>query len=115
MMGFLIIVNTVLVIMDTDSRAEPDGETPAWLTMSMFFLLAMYIVELLLRLIVYRLNFFNTGINVFDFAVVSVDGFCVLLEIYGIGIGVSVSALRIVRLGRLLRFMKVLRVFHELY
>lgn len=113
--GFLIFVNSFFVILDTDIRATEDGETPIWLEYCVYIFMFVYVADLTLRLTVFRLDFFNSYWNIFDFVVVMVDVLFEVLSMMGIGISVSVSVLRILRLGRLVRFMRVLRFFHELY
>merc|ERR1719247_1132183 len=70
-MGSIIIFNFYVVIVETDYSAEHDGETLAWTDATGWLILVIFVVELILRLYVYRMPFFKDGWNIFDFAIVS--------------------------------------------
>lgn len=113
-MAILIVLNCVLVVLDTNNRAE-HNESPAWIRMPMFCMLWIYVFELAIRLWAFRWRYFRSAMNVFDLTVVSLDVFAEILGFANVEINLPLSALRILRLGRLLRFLRTVHFFHELY
>lgn len=116
-MGFIIMFNFLLIILETDITADRAGEdaksAPGWIEAASWAVLILFIIELGLRIFVERYNFFRDGWNIFDFCVVAIDaGFCIVGLI--VGTFFPVSALRIVRLCKLARVSKIFRVFPEL-
>lgn len=113
-MGLIIMVNFVVVIVETDHVAEDEGNTaPAWIEVSSWFVLGIFLVELILRLYVHQRDFWYDAWNTFDFVVVSVDTFFSIFYVF-FGTLVPVSALRVLRLGKLARVSKAFRMFPEL-
>lgn len=113
-MGLIIITNFGFVIIESDMLAEdPDKDLPAWLGIISWIVLGIFLIELILRLYVLRGHFWGDGWNNFDFIIVLMDTF---FSIFGLLFGslFPVSALRILRLGKLARVSKVFRVFPEL-
>jgi len=122
-MAMIIVLNLVLMIYESDQDAKcyPDysnkvNECPfssnkvAWLNTCNWILLAIYTVELLLRLYIEQLNFFRKGWNILDFAIVVLSWASEFLDGYP-----SLSFLRVLRLTRLLRAARVLVSIPELY
>jgi len=111
-MGLVIMVNMALIIIETDHAAHNDDplewvETLGWL------ILVIFILELVLRVFVYRIEFFKDGWNLFDFSIIATDS---LFSFLGAMLGnvFPMSMLRIFRLAKLARVSKVFRVFPEL-
>ena len=72
-----------------------------WLTVLDNVILALFVLELLLRLFAERLVYFKDGWNIFDFAVI-------LISVVGtLGGGTGLSALRVFRALRILRVISV--------
>lgn len=115
-LSLVILLNIILMIMETDTRAAGE-EIPGWVTTTGYFFLTTYIVELTVRLYVFRWHFFMSNFNIMDFAIVGID--CVF-EALGFAIGdmPDVTMLRILRVLRSLRFVRAVRslvFFRELY
>jgi len=111
-MGLVIMINMVMIIVETDHAAKHDGGVP-WVTTMGWVILGVFVVELGMRLLVFGSAFFFDGWNLFDFFVVVTDlAFSVLGLI--VGSAFPVSTLRIFRLLKLARVSKVFRVFPEL-
>jgi len=74
------------------------------------------VCELVLRLCVYRSNFWSDTIRVLDFVIVLMDVLSEILSIFSNSDGFApVSILRILRLMRLARAVKIVRMFPELH
>jgi len=113
-MSAVILVNFGFVIVETDLVADdPNADLPLFITAASWSILGIFSVELAMRLFVYRNRFWRESWNNFDFAVVVTDA---LFSIFGLIFGelFPVSALRILRLGKLARVSKIFRVFPEL-
>lgn len=114
-MAAIILVNAIFVIHDTDLRARAQPDVPLWLYRSLNGMLMLYVVDLVLRLVVYKKCFFRNRWNVLDFVTVLADLTFEFLHLIDVGFDVSICVLRVFRLFRLLRFVQVLSVFEELY
>jgi voltage-gated sodium channel len=110
--GVVILVNVILVIMETDAAAQ--GDTPQWMETFNYTLLSIYTVELALGIFVYRGSFLRSLWNIMDLCIVGMD-LVFLLVGFLLGDMPSFSILRMVRLARLTRSYKVLILFPELY
>jgi len=110
--GVVILVNVILVIMETDAAAQ--GDTPQWMETFNYTLLSIYTVELALGIFVYRGSFLRSAWNIMDLCIVGMD-LVFLLVGFLLGDMPSFSILRMVRLARLTRSYKVLILFPELY
>lgn len=109
--GAIILVNMGVVVIETDAGVD-DGQTPAWAAGMTLGLLFFYTAELLVKLYVFRLDFFFDMWNVIDFMVVGVD--LILLCISAFVPMPSVSILRVFRLVKLARAFKAAKSFPEL-
>jgi len=110
--GAIILYNLALVIIETNSAAE-DEKAPKWVEISSMAVLVFFIVEMAVRLFVWRWDFILDSCNLFEFALVLVDA--VLNAVSAIiGEALPISFLRIIRLTKLARVTKVLRVLPEL-
>jgi voltage-gated sodium channel len=102
----LIIVNAVVLgILTYDEALPPD--LVVWLDMFDQAVTIIFAVEILFKLIVYRLRFFTVGWNWFDFTVVGIS----LLP--GAQVFTVLRALRVLRILRLLHIMPMLRRITE--
>jgi len=126
-MGILIMLNVVLIIWETDQSArcedplqydtEADdedcpyyGKNILWVRVTNLLLLGIYSAECAARLYVQRMIYFSNKWNKLDF-------FIVVSGIAGEFIGdiINLSLLKVFRLARLLRALRVLIAFRELY
>jgi len=111
-MGLVIALNFVVVIVETDNNAQ-EVESHEWVWYASWGLLTTFVIELVMKLLVLRKQFWRDKWNVFDFFVIAIDTTFSLLEIMGWNF-LNVSMLRILRLSRLARATKVFRMFPEL-
>eukprot|EP00747_Dinoflagellata_sp_TGD_P169722 gnl/TRDRNA2_/TRDRNA2_199474_c0_seq1.p1 gnl/TRDRNA2_/TRDRNA2_199474_c0~~gnl/TRDRNA2_/TRDRNA2_199474_c0_seq1.p1 ORF type:complete len:606 (-),score=105.02 gnl/TRDRNA2_/TRDRNA2_199474_c0_seq1:154-1773(-) len=88
-------------------------EAPKWASTANSALLYFYIVELLLRMFVFRRRFFKDPFRAFDLLVVSVDVAFLFLGALNVPMP-SVAILRIFRLLKLARAVKFMHIFPEL-
>jgi len=73
-LGLVIMINVVIVIMETDHLAHTDEHgIPIWLAVTSKSLSAFYLCELLMRFFVHRRNFFRDSMRIMDFVVVLLD------------------------------------------
>merc|ERR1712232_1508845 len=113
--GIAIFGNAIIVIVDTNYKASCHEVACAAVSTptSMFghALLGLYCMELIARLATFRLFFFDSTRNCFDFCVigVSIAGEIVL------SFKANEVFFRLLRLLRLARFYRLLAGFHELY
>lgn len=113
--GFLVLLNAVALGLETDFQAtHRQLDLPAFLNMSELFFCFLFLLELMLKLFVYRGQFLSMDAwqwNIFDTVVVSMQ----VLEQVTIWLRASrrfsgVSHLRIVRVLRLIRITRIIRV-----
>ncbi|WP_119679699.1 ion transporter [Indioceanicola profundi] len=97
----VILVNAVTLGLETSESAMA-AMGPLLITLDRLAL-AIFVVELALKLWVYRLGFFRQGWNNFDFAIVAVS----LAPLVGVGWGGNLSVLRALRILRVLRLLSV--------
>eukprot|EP00929_Paragymnodinium_shiwhaense_P102107 TRINITY_DN6529_c0_g1_i1.p1 TRINITY_DN6529_c0_g1~~TRINITY_DN6529_c0_g1_i1.p1 ORF type:complete len:837 (+),score=213.27 TRINITY_DN6529_c0_g1_i1:178-2688(+) len=118
--GVLIVVNTAFLGFEVDQQARgTDASTMVFLGVAETVFSMIFLVELLIRILVWRLRFCCSLWNIFDTFVVmcSVIEECVK---YGIGGETGIGKLRLFRLmrvfklARTLRIIRVLRAFREL-
>lgn len=104
----VIIVNAVVIGLETSPTAM-SAVGPLLVAIDTLAL-TVFVVELTIKLVVYRLSFFRSGWNIFDLAIVGV-------ALAPLGDGVSVlRALRIFRAMRLLSVVpEMRRVVHGLF
>lgn len=107
--GFLVLCNFVIIIIETDINAKTESN-PQWLQICNVVFISLYTIELLSRLYVERLQFPENSWNLFDFVIVVVGIAGELVQ----GAMDQVSVLRTVRLLRSLRLFRMLAVFPEL-
>ena len=98
----VIILNAIVLGLETSDTAVQHAGT--WLKLLDQIAVGIFVAELAIKLIVYRLSFFKSGWNVFDFIIVSVT-------LMPAGDGTSVlRALRIVRAFRLMSAVPSMRL-----
>lgn len=96
----LILINAVVLGLDTAPSVM--AKHGSWLRLVDNAILLVFVAELLLKLIAYRLRFFASGWNIFDFLVV------------GVSLAPATSNLSILRALRVLRVMRLLSVVPSL-
>jgi len=97
----VIIINAVLLGMETSRDLMKDFGT--WIVLGDRLCLSIFIVELVIKLTVFRLHFWRSGWNVFDFLVVGVA------LVPGAGPWSVLRTLRVLRVLRLLTMVPQLR------
>ena len=97
----VIVFNAVVLGLDTDPATR--GRFGGWLTVLDQLCLAVFCAELALKFTAYRLHFWRSGWNVFDFLVVAVA------LIPGAGPWAVLRSLRVLRVLRLLTSVPALR------
>jgi hypothetical protein len=111
-MAVVIVLNFVVVIVDTDCGAK-DEESPQWMNVATWFVLVSFVVELGARFFVLRSDYIKDRWNVFDTIVIGTDFTMSIIGIFRSKM-IDVSGLRILRLTRLARATKIVKVFPEL-
>jgi voltage-gated sodium channel len=97
----VILFNLLILVIETD--ITQDGQSsPVWLTVLNYMLLAMFTVELIVRVYVYRRLFFKDHMNLLDATVVLLDIGSSMLEL----LGEEVSGFSILRMLRVLRLAR---------
>jgi voltage-gated sodium channel len=112
LMAVVIILNFVVVILDTDYDASGE-DAPVWVDVCSWGVLITFVLELILRVFTYRGEFPLERWNVFDFIIITLDFTMSLIGLFGSGF-INLSGLRILRLARLARVTKIVQVFPEL-
>jgi len=112
-MGLIIFINSVFVVLETDINAREEVK-PLWMSTAMAAFLIIYVMELALRFYFYRRFFFSSSWNIFDLTVVVTDICFEIIDRAMSTVIPSVSVLRIIRIGRLLRLVEFLTMFKEL-
>lgn len=114
--GLVIIANLLVMIVETDRAAiagNEDTDSPEWILISGLVALAIFIMELVIRLIALREKFWQDNMNIIDFAIVAIDTLFTFISLVAASL-FPVSVLRIFRLSKLVRVTKMVRVFPEL-
>lgn len=111
-LGVMILLNLVLVIIETDAAAD-DEKSPEWTNAVSRLIIVVFAVDITLQIYVGECHFWLDGMNIFDFMVVFTDVVMNLVELIA-GPVLSVSILRIVRLLKLARVTKAFKIFSEL-
>lgn len=113
MMGSVIFGNFILIVVETNHRANSDQEIPAYISALTWVCLATYTVELALRFVAHRLAVLESWWGVLDVVIVTVAFGEVIFDAFGIDIG-SYGSLRIFRLARLLRLLRAVKLLGAL-
>eukprot|EP00931_Biecheleriopsis_adriatica_P067470 TRINITY_DN4160_c0_g1_i1.p1 TRINITY_DN4160_c0_g1~~TRINITY_DN4160_c0_g1_i1.p1 ORF type:complete len:567 (-),score=94.95 TRINITY_DN4160_c0_g1_i1:17-1663(-) len=112
--GLTIFISICLLIFETDLTA--DGQkAPSWLLACNLTFLIIYILELIIRLWVYRSLFLHDKANIIDALVVGFDlGLLIIRSTTDMNSQASFRVVRTFRLVRMVRSFRILRKFHEL-
>lgn len=110
--GVVILLNMALVVVETDAGAD-DGSPPFWAEVLTNCFLAIYTIELTIKLYVFRVDFFREMWNVLDFVIVGIDLVFLLIG-FIVDELPNFSILRVFRLVRLARAFKAAKSFQEL-
>jgi len=124
----LICINVICMIMEADDNAKCLGQSNACSSRPLWYLnlafLALYTVEMGMKIFVYRLEFFIGsgksgkrqvhGFNYVDLFVVITGIFTAIMESIGHEAGASLEMLRLLRILRLARAVPILGIFPEL-
>lgn len=92
----LIVVNAVTLGLETSPRVM--AAVGPWLLMLDKAILSVFVLEIVLKLVAYRLRFFTNAWNLFDFAIVAIS----LVPATG-----NLSVLRALRILRVLRLISI--------
>jgi len=121
--ALMVCINTLFIFLQSDHAARnPQEETPAIYGMAETTFLAVFAVEILLRIWVYRREFFlgeECRWNAFDTIIVTVASFEELMKLIQTG-GTFIKqatvlrAMRILRISRIIRMVRILRIFRDL-
>jgi len=110
--GVSILFNMMLIILETDAHARGE-QVNVWINRMNKVLLSLYVIELLTKLYIFRLNFFSDGWNNVDFIIVFSDVVLLVLDVI-LAKMPKLTVLRLVRLVRLARAFKAATMFKEL-
>lgn len=118
LVGVVIIINIVIMIIETDARADclNSGTTcmPGWITSLNYIFVAVYTGEALLRLIVLRWRIALSLWNVFDLLIV-VTAWCdLLISDDASTASKNIQMLRVTRVARVVRMAKIISKFPTL-
>jgi len=116
--GAVIAANCIVMILETDERAScADPESSACISGMILYtvfgnlFLAVYMVELGMKVYVYRLEFPQSSWNLFDLFIVALS---LVSEVFG-NLLPGISIARVFRAIRLAKVFRVLMVYKELY
>jgi len=112
--GAVVIFNIITMIIEADAGAgclatKSEGCVPYWIEVTNVVLLAIYTVELVLRLFVHRMGFFLCRWNILDFIIVVCGLLGMILD--DVEIFKRVSILRLLRVARIIRVAAILKRF----
>lgn len=106
-MAVIIIANIIVMTISNDDIPQSTLNTLTTLNSVFSYI---FICELLLKLLVFRLNYFLSGWNVFDFFVVSASVLDIILQFSGAS-NEGTSALSILpQIARIFRVMRITRL-----
>eukprot|EP00931_Biecheleriopsis_adriatica_P075289 TRINITY_DN49191_c0_g1_i1.p1 TRINITY_DN49191_c0_g1~~TRINITY_DN49191_c0_g1_i1.p1 ORF type:complete len:650 (-),score=134.60 TRINITY_DN49191_c0_g1_i1:106-2055(-) len=120
-MGLIILFNVILMVIEVDSAANCDAEvklecSPAWAEWANIVLLLIYTGEVSLHVYIDRSRYFLMPWNVLDFVIV-VFGYLevVFALVFDPEAVEGLAFIRLLRLGRVLRAVKLFKPIPELY
>jgi sodium/hydrogen exchanger 10/11 len=110
----VLILNSIFILIEQTKRNAANYHSNWWLICELTFA-AIFTLEFFVKLIAYRCGFFMDGWNWFDFILLALTYFGLIMELMakeegGGGNDVSNEA-RIFRLNRLFRVLRILRLF----
>jgi hypothetical protein len=117
----VIILNYFYIMAQSDYKVSNIGEENSNTLVTIgYCFTTFYVVELISNMIAYGKFFFigpEYGWNLFDFAIVMVSVFEIIVEVVGSGTPINTSFLRIIRflrISRVLRMFSAMRMFKEI-
>mmetsp|Transcript_49538 Transcript_49538/g.138690 ORF Transcript_49538/g.138690 Transcript_49538/m.138690 type:complete len:586 (-) Transcript_49538:108-1865(-) len=108
-LGAVVTFNMVLVCLEANALAD-HGVVPFWINVSVKVLMLVYVVELALRIYIFRFAFFVDAWNVMDIVIVGADVFG---EVVGALMHKAAPPIGVLRLLVLLRVARTLGVFES--
>mmetsp|Transcript_45683 Transcript_45683/g.85626 ORF Transcript_45683/g.85626 Transcript_45683/m.85626 type:complete len:615 (+) Transcript_45683:70-1914(+) len=112
-LAFMVLLSLALIIIDADHRARGE-DAPLWTQRLENALLLLYSIEMVLRLYVFRRNFFQSALNVVDLFVVLIDAAFFFVRLSSIELP-KFTFLRVLRLAKLSRAFHILLSQEPLY
>ncbi|MEL7129795.1 MAG: ion transporter [Pseudomonadota bacterium] len=99
----LILINAV--VLGALTFAEPGTDARRWLMLIDNTIVAIFVIEIALKLVVWRTEFFRKGWNIFDFVVIGISL---------ISVAETFSILRALRVFRILRLLHVVPMMRRI-
>eukprot|EP00927_Polykrikos_kofoidii_P082444 TRINITY_DN8203_c0_g1_i4.p1 TRINITY_DN8203_c0_g1~~TRINITY_DN8203_c0_g1_i4.p1 ORF type:complete len:658 (+),score=75.34 TRINITY_DN8203_c0_g1_i4:188-1975(+) len=109
----VVVLNFILVVCETELRAN-NKDTSVAVYLGIFFLV-LYCLEMSARIFVDRLSYFAEISNSFDFAIVALDVCSELTLLLDLKWKPQTAWLRLFRVMRILRAIRRVQSFHELW
>jgi len=111
----VILINMIFVVVETDARAVASGlSDEVWIQPMAYIFLSVFILELAARIFVTRMSYFESKLNIMDFCIVSLDIVSqVVNDVWQTQ--PQLSVLNAFRVCRLLRVIRALSAFRELW
>merc|ERR1719421_362254 len=114
LIGLLIVFNVVMIGWQADWAAtHPWDDTPALFSILDTMFCIVFAIELTLRIVLYRWNFFlskDWSWNVFDLVVVIMAISEQIIAAASNGSTANLSGIRVLRMVRLVRLMRIVRI-----
>ncbi|CAK9004678.1 unnamed protein product [Durusdinium trenchii] len=108
-LSIVICLNMILIVAETDLTA--DGQSPpTWITGSNLTFLFIYVVECIVKIIVFRLEYFQDTWNWLDLLVVCSDSCLTFLNFFD-----SVERISMIRIFRLIKLSRAIRVIRQIW
>lgn len=111
-MAAVAVFYFVLVVYETDAKAKEET-IPVWCSVVSWVVLALFAIQMLLRIYVYRADFWRDKWSLMDFVIITVDLVGSFLSLF-MGHGEGAAVLRILRMTRIARTSKILKAVPEL-
>lgn len=114
-LAFTIVSNSIFVYVEQAVRDEDEQGGVGWLSVDIFFN-SIFTIEFILKFTDQRLQYFTDGWNIFDFCLVLVGLFGLVVNIMvdslpNLGGSLSSSEARLVRIAQIFRMMRIVRLF----
>lgn len=121
--AFIIGLNAVHIALSTElamdyaiNNVGQGSWVPSeFISMSGLFFNVFYLIELVMKLLVFRLKFFtgeDSGWNIFDFALVCSGVLNLIMDEMLSGASIDLKWLRLLRLLKMMKMLRVVRVMH---
>jgi len=113
--AIVIILNAVFIAIEQASRTPENHKHPVWIVLEVIFT-AIFTAEFLIKVCVFRITFFFSGWNLFDFSLVVLGWVGLAMEVVVLSSqGVSSENLaleaRLLRVNRVFRVLRIIRIF----